>query len=142
MITLYSFHLQLSVVKLIFRTGNSSSEETGNRECRDISWGLGSRHYQYVQHLHCLCQFTAPPQTYDLRSNPNTIICLPNNSLSSTLLQLPPLQENVHFLFSTHPTANSQIQQVSCMSSSILPQPALWSHSFDEWAGDINKARQ
>ena len=40
-------------------------------------------------------------------------------------------------LFSTHPTPNSQIQQVSCISSSILPQPALWSHSFDEWAGDI-----
>ena len=59
-----------------------------------------------------------------------------------TILSPPPssnflLSKRMSILFSTHPTPNSQIQQVSCISSSILPQPALWSHSFDEWGGDI-----
>lgn len=59
-----------------------------------------------------------------------------------TILFPPPssnflLSKRMSILFSTHPTPNSQIQQVSCISSSILLQPALWSHSFDEWAGDI-----
>lgn len=64
-----------------------------------------------------------------------------------TILSPPPpsnflLSNRMTILFSTHPTPNSQKQQVSCMSSSILPQPALWSYPFDEWAGDINMARE
>lgn len=105
----------------------------GSRECRGISWGLDSRHYQYVQHLHCLCQFTAPLQTYYLRSNPNTIICLPNNSLSSTLLQLPPLQENVHFV--QHPPYTKQPDTTGELYIILHPTPASFVVSFLWWVG-------
>ena len=142
LITPHSFHLQLSVIKLIFRTdtGNDSSEGMGTRECRGVFWGLETNiinmpniRIACVSLQHQLRRITFAAIQTLLFAYPAMIFPPP----SSNIL----LSKRRPLLFSTHPPPNCQIPQVSCMPSSILPQPDLWSHSFYEGASDINLAK-